>query len=371
MNCGEKISDLRKKNGMTQDDLGKAMNVSYQAVSKWERDESQPDFETMSKIAKLFNVPLGYFEENGEIEFVEKEETKATTKTEAKETPEKAEPAANPIGACTVCGKMLKEGEAATCNPKIVCKPCAEREKKEQEAAAKKAKEERQLALQVEVDKVVGHGFNSSLVVSLILALLGYVGLTALAFKYSSAGDAYIFGLLLLCPLVIFGVTHVVAGMITELRDIIEDDETAYTRNLSLIIGACFSAVNIALFLVLYLVYNDFYFLIFLGAGAVVSFTFVSQFLWGGVVKQIFTAGGFTFKMPGFIFSLDIDSIVWMIVVKFFLGIFSALLLLVTTLLVASIAMIGSVFTFIPSVLWKTGKDAAARNRLKTENTEI
>ena len=40
MNCGEKIAELRKKRGMTQDDLGKAMNVSYQAVSKWERDES-------------------------------------------------------------------------------------------------------------------------------------------------------------------------------------------------------------------------------------------------------------------------------------------------------------------------------------------
>ena len=67
---------------MTQDDLGKAMNVSYQAVSKWERDESQPDFETMTKIAKLFNVPLGYFAEDSETE---EKSDKDTIKEEVKE----------------------------------------------------------------------------------------------------------------------------------------------------------------------------------------------------------------------------------------------------------------------------------------------
>ena len=63
MSYGEKISELRKKSGMTQAALGDKLNVTYQAVSKWERDESDPDFSTMSKIAKLFNVPLTYFED--------------------------------------------------------------------------------------------------------------------------------------------------------------------------------------------------------------------------------------------------------------------------------------------------------------------
>ena len=66
MNYGEKIAALRKKNDMTQAQLGDALNVTYQAVSKWERDETHPDFETMSKIAKLFRVPLSYFEEDNE-----------------------------------------------------------------------------------------------------------------------------------------------------------------------------------------------------------------------------------------------------------------------------------------------------------------
>lgn len=58
MNCGEKITALRKSRNMTQADLGNAMNVTYQAVSKRERRESEPDFDTMSKTAKFFDVPI-------------------------------------------------------------------------------------------------------------------------------------------------------------------------------------------------------------------------------------------------------------------------------------------------------------------------
>ena len=60
---GGKILALRKAKGITQAELGAYLNISYQAVSKWERDESCPDFATMSKLAKYFNVQLSYFEE--------------------------------------------------------------------------------------------------------------------------------------------------------------------------------------------------------------------------------------------------------------------------------------------------------------------
>ena len=62
---GAKIVSLRKTKGITQADLGAVLNVSYQAVSKWERDESCPDFVTLSRMAQFFNVPISYFEENG------------------------------------------------------------------------------------------------------------------------------------------------------------------------------------------------------------------------------------------------------------------------------------------------------------------
>ena len=65
---GAKILALRKARGYTQADLGAYLNISYQAVSKWERGESFPDFITMSRIAQFFNVPITYFEEGGDGE---------------------------------------------------------------------------------------------------------------------------------------------------------------------------------------------------------------------------------------------------------------------------------------------------------------
>ncbi len=380
MNCGEKIAELRKKRGMTQDDLGKAMNVSYQAVSKWERDESQPDFETMTKIAKLFNVPLGYFAEDSETEEKSdketiKEEVKEEVKKELREelTREvtegiKKEQAEDPTaGNCTVRGKLLKESEVASYTPKLVCKSCAERKEQETLNAQKKAEEDRKLDKQLSAREILGHGFDVPLIISLVLAFVCYVALTAVTFLNQSSDDGMLYGFLtFLCPLAVFACTHAVVDAVSEWRN--RDSDEAYTRNLSLIVGACFAAVNLAIFLSLYFTSDegaDLFCLILLFMSMILSFTFVSQFMYGGVVKEIFTAGGFTFKLPGFIITLDIDSLLWMIVTKFFLGILAAIVFVVTTVLFAMVAILGSVFLFIPSVLWKTRKDHKAKQSLK------
>lgn len=43
MSLGERITELRTLCGMSQMELAEAMNVSRQAVSKWENDQSSPD----------------------------------------------------------------------------------------------------------------------------------------------------------------------------------------------------------------------------------------------------------------------------------------------------------------------------------------
>lgn len=48
---GETIASLRKEKGMTQNKLAEKMNVTDRAVSKWERDLSCPDINTISKLA--------------------------------------------------------------------------------------------------------------------------------------------------------------------------------------------------------------------------------------------------------------------------------------------------------------------------------
>lgn len=54
----QKLTELRKNEGMTQLQLAEELNYSDKAVSKWERAESIPDAFTLLKIAKLFSVPL-------------------------------------------------------------------------------------------------------------------------------------------------------------------------------------------------------------------------------------------------------------------------------------------------------------------------
>lgn len=58
MTFGEKLQDLRRKAGMSQDTLAEKLEVSRQAVSKWERDEAMPETEKVVRIGKLFDVSL-------------------------------------------------------------------------------------------------------------------------------------------------------------------------------------------------------------------------------------------------------------------------------------------------------------------------
>ena len=55
---GETIASLRKEKGMTQSELADKMNVTDKAVSKWERDLSCPDINTISKLADILDVSV-------------------------------------------------------------------------------------------------------------------------------------------------------------------------------------------------------------------------------------------------------------------------------------------------------------------------
>ncbi len=54
------VSELRRRNGMTQLELAERLNYSDKAVSKWERGESYPDVATLKEIADLFSVTVDY-----------------------------------------------------------------------------------------------------------------------------------------------------------------------------------------------------------------------------------------------------------------------------------------------------------------------
>ncbi|OJU10883.1 MAG: hypothetical protein BGN88_08985 [Clostridiales bacterium 43-6] len=56
MTIGEKIRELRKENNITQEKLGEYLNISYQAISKWENGSSLPDISLVVPIANFFGV---------------------------------------------------------------------------------------------------------------------------------------------------------------------------------------------------------------------------------------------------------------------------------------------------------------------------
>ena len=60
MSLGERISELRKAANMSQADLARAMDVSRQAVSKWETDQSSPDASNLILLSDLLDTDIEY-----------------------------------------------------------------------------------------------------------------------------------------------------------------------------------------------------------------------------------------------------------------------------------------------------------------------
>lgn len=58
MELGKKIKQLRKFSGMTQEQLAEKLNISRQALSKWENGTSMPDVESVVRISMLFQISL-------------------------------------------------------------------------------------------------------------------------------------------------------------------------------------------------------------------------------------------------------------------------------------------------------------------------
>ena len=261
MNNGEKIASLRKAKGMTQAELGTELNVAFQAVSKWERGESYPDFDTMSRLAKLFGVPLSYFEADDETE------TATTVGTPGQKVM---------LGVCKDCGRTVYEGEEATTDPALVCRKCDERKKAEAKRAADEAEKQRQAAVQAQLHET-----------------------------HKIRNRGLIWAGLIIGVLLIFGII----GMITNPKDYV-------------------------------------YTLIGMAVIFVFGYTFVAQLFWDGVIADIAFFGGKVVGMPGVIFDLDLDGIIFLIAVKILFAIIKFIIWLVTVLGAAVVAMIISPFTF-------------------------
>ena len=142
MTLGNLLASKRKLANMTQQQVGDALNVSPQAVSKWENDLAQPDLASLKRLAELYGVPVSQL-----IDAADEQEPEATAPA-----PEPApEPAPQPtvtyievpqkpvLAVCEDCNKPLYEGKdivrgikyhGKTHIPYVICTKCDQKRKK-------------------------------------------------------------------------------------------------------------------------------------------------------------------------------------------------------------------------------------------------
>ena len=253
---GTKIAELRAANKMTQAELGAMLNVTSQAVSKWENGLSEPDIESIRKICQIFHITFDEFF-GAEHDQDSEEETDTPTQADA-QAPEQPQTQGIVMAYCDTCDKPLynpKEYQVTIENgvQHTTCMNCVPKK----EAAKLKARDEKLAAERKYRQSEEMHTFKKGL----LWGILGAVGLAAL---------------------------NLIGGLSAEEVD-------TWMVIVATILGAY-------------------------GGEAMVA-----QFIWGNSVWDVFGFFLRTLKLPGVIFTLSLDGILFLIFVKILGAILSAI----------------------------------------------
>ena len=87
MKFNEKLIELRKKQGLSQEELGYKLNVTRQTISKWELGQTTPEMDKLAEISKIFNVSVD--------ELINNSEETTTTNTVIEDKPIQDQPIKN------------------------------------------------------------------------------------------------------------------------------------------------------------------------------------------------------------------------------------------------------------------------------------
>ncbi|MCM1438681.1 MAG: helix-turn-helix domain-containing protein [Roseburia sp.] len=245
---GKTITEYRKKSELTQKDLGEMLNVSPQAVSKWENGQAEPDTSTLKKLSEIFKISTD--ELLGNLP----PETEAAPAVEILPAPETQYQA-----------ETVTEAEAIT-------ETAPEPEQYEINAAQASVKTSAPV-------KYINYEKRRTDIKSVICgAVAGVAVFCALFFSLVYAGE----------------------------------------------VPAWFAGPFAAVFGVAY-------------------FSFVMQMFWDGVVKEMFFFFLKSFQMPGVIFTLDLDGLLFLLLVKVGGAILSVILSVIFFLIGMIITPIGSI----------------------------
>ena len=59
MTLGQRLLQLRKDNGLSQESLGKMLYVTRQSISLWENDKAMPSIDLLKRLSSIYNVSVG------------------------------------------------------------------------------------------------------------------------------------------------------------------------------------------------------------------------------------------------------------------------------------------------------------------------
>lgn len=301
MSYGEKIAELRKNSGMTQATLGAKLNVTYQAVSKWERDESVPDFATMCKIAKLFDVPLTYFE-NADNATVEASADESAAQSEVtveevgvepeKEIVEEVEPL--PAADIPVVDAPEQNIPAPSQDTSSLAVPAA--------VPVTPAPPDAKPATPAKPAKSVS----------------GSESQAKKHFNY-------------------------------------EESKVIRRRNIGLIAGGALTVAALVLSIVLLAKstppVNAGFAVGYCAAVIVFGYTFFTQLFWGGFIVDVVLLGGKIIGTPGIIFSFDLDGFIFLIAMKILFAVIKLLVFILTIIFFLVVAIALSPFAFAPQII--------------------
>ncbi len=156
MTLGTKLAFYRKNKDITQQQLGEMLNISAQAVSKWENDLAEPDLSTIRKLAELYGIStddlLDYEKEEKKAELPDTDAIVAGVSEAVREKIGTMNAHSETIGFCTSCGVSVTQETLGEREPKVLCAACLDKKQKEEKRAqeareaeenAKKEKEKR------------------------------------------------------------------------------------------------------------------------------------------------------------------------------------------------------------------------------------
>ena len=233
---GAKIAELRTARKMTQAELGAMLNVTSQAVSKWENGLSEPDMESIRKLCEIFEITFDEF-------------FGASPKSDEEKTEQQSNSAVV-LAYCDTCDKPLynpKEYQVTIENgvQHTTCKECIPKK----EAAKRKARDDRMARER----KVLQDGEMRTLKKGLLWGILGAVGLATIMLIGGIYGENENWEIALITVLAAYG-----------------------------------------------------------------GYAIVSQCIWCNSVLSVLTFFMRSFRLPGVIFTLSIDGLLFLIFVKLF-----------------------------------------------------